>query len=163
MIVPINNQISFGSVHDLDPFYLENQGITHILQLSDGSPNLGNRYPLQRYIFQFREENIGVPEAKYMLQKMALLLQQYCQNPYHKVLVICNSGTYKSALICLSYMVIIQKMDLNRCVAYIRSKNPDCLKDTSRLAFRVLMGYDLNNKTPAINEVDIYNRIYRVG
>lgn len=163
MIVNLTPQISFGSIYDLDPFYLQNQGITHIIQLSDGAPDLGNRFPLQRYIFQFKEENIGVPEAKYMLQKLASVIQYYVQYPYHKVLVICNTGTYKSAVVCLAYMVIIKKMDLNECVAFIRNKNPDCLKNLSRLAFRVLMGYDLNNKMPAINEVDIYNRIYRIN
>lgn len=162
MIVSATPQISFGSIYDLDPFYLQNQGITHIIQLSDGSPDLGNRFALQRYIFQFKEENIGIKEAQYMLQKMAILLQQYTQNPNHKVLVICKTGTYKSAVICLAYMVIIKRMDLDRCVAYLKAQNPDCLKDMSRLSFRVLMGYDLNNKNPAINEVDIYNRIYRI-
>lgn len=162
MIVNITPQISFGSVYDLDPFYLQNQNITHIIQLSDGFPNLGNRFPLQRYIFQFREENIGVQEIKYILQKLAFLLHDYTLNPYHNILVICNSGTYKSALMCLAYMVIIKKLDLNKCVSYIKNKNPDCLKDLSRLSFRVLMGYDLNNKNPPINEVDIYNRIYRI-
>ena len=122
-VTPIGNQIYLGScVQASNIIFLENLGITHIVNVSMEIPNF---YSHQFHYYNLRIRDNGLESfEKKDLDKVKDYIEETLKNKDHKVLIHCYSGRSRSLSVLSFYLCSKYNFSIETITYYLKKKRP---------------------------------------
>lgn len=120
---PIGNQIYLGScVQASNSIFLENAGITHIVNVSKEIPNF---YSHQFHYYNLRIQDNGLESfEKEELDKVGYFIEKALQSKQHKVIIHCYSGRSRSVSVLTYYLCSKYSLSIETVTQYLKKKRP---------------------------------------
>lgn len=117
----IGNHIYLGScVQASNNIFLEDSGITHIVNISKEIPNF---YSYQFHYYNLRIQDNGLESfQREDLDQVGYFIEEALQNKQHKVFIHCYSGRSRSVSVLTYYLCSKYGLSVQTVIRYLKRK-----------------------------------------